>query len=59
MLGQRMYVIWKVGEQNNVKVQIKFNIVYFWCYSVEFMLIAGLICKLYLQVNVFTFVSEQ
>ncbi len=29
MLGQRMYVIWKVGEQNNVKVQIKFNIVYF------------------------------
>ncbi len=58
MLGQRIYVIWKVGEQNNVKVQIKFDIVYFLCYSVEFMLI-GLICKLYLQVNVFTFVREQ
>ncbi len=31
MLGQRMYVIWKVGKQkkNNVKVQIKFDIVYF------------------------------
>ncbi len=52
MLGQRIYVIWKVGEQNNVKVQIKFDIVYFLCYSVEFMLI-GLICKLYLQVNVY------
>ncbi len=31
MLGQRMYVFWKVDEQtkNNVKVQIKFDIVYF------------------------------
>ncbi len=31
MLGQRMYVLRKVDEQtkNNVKVQIKFDIVYF------------------------------
>ncbi len=31
MLGQRMYVLWKVVKQpkNSVKVQIKVNIVYF------------------------------
>ncbi len=60
MFGQRMYVLWKVVKQpkNSVKVQIKFNIVYFLCFSVKFVFIC-LICKLYLQVNMFTVVREQ
>ncbi len=51
-----VYVLWKVVKQpkNSVKVQIKFNI----GYSVKFVFIC-LICKLYLQVNMFTVVREQ